>query len=62
MSINITFDEYEEVSSVSINGETLDSDDGEVWFCPQYLLKDVQVNDFPKNIKFPQPSHNFSIK
>lgn len=52
MSINITFDEYEEVSSVSINGETLDSEDGEVWYCPKSILKDVQVNDLPENIKF----------
>ena len=50
MSINITFDEYEEVSSVCINGETLDSEDGEVWYCPKSILKDVQVNDLPENI------------
>jgi len=52
MSINTVLDEHEEVLSININGETLDSEDGEVWYCPKSILKDVQVNDLPENIKF----------
>jgi hypothetical protein len=46
--------EYSEVSGevifVSINGENLDSDDGESWHTPKALLRGVKVNDLPDGI------------
>ena len=41
-----------EVISVSINGENLDSDDGESWHTPKALLKGFKVNDLPDGFAF----------
>ena len=46
------FKEEDEISSITINGENLDSDDGEVWFCPKGLLRGIQVDELPENVEF----------
>ncbi|MGB2929954.1 MAG: hypothetical protein WBB70_13680 [Desulfobacterales bacterium] len=53
MKIMIEYSEDSgEVISVSINGENLDSDDGESWHTPKALLKGINVNDLPDGIAF----------
>jgi len=42
----------DEIISVSINGENLDSDDGESWHTPKALLKGIKMNDLPEEISF----------
>jgi hypothetical protein len=45
-------EEYGEIVSVSLNGESLDSDDGESWHTPKTLLKGIKVDDLPVGISF----------
>jgi hypothetical protein len=45
-------EEYGEVISVSLHGETLDSEDGESWHTPKTLLKGIKVNDLPEGVSF----------
>jgi len=39
--------ESDEIHGVRIDGESLDSDDGETWFLPKGLIGDLSVNDLP---------------
>jgi hypothetical protein len=48
--------EYEEdcgeIISISINGERIDSDDGDSWNVPRAMLKGIKVSEMPDNIFF----------
>lgn len=41
-----------DILSITLNGEPLHSGDGEIWFLPKGLVKDIEVNDFPDNAVF----------
>ena len=43
---------YADVISISLHGETLDSDDSESWHIPKTLLKGIMVNDLPEGVSF----------
>jgi hypothetical protein len=45
-------EESGEIISVSLNGESLDSDDGESWHTPKTLLKGIKVDDLPEGVSF----------
>lgn len=40
------------IHAIRIDGETLDSDDGETWFLPKGLIRDLAVNDLPEDSTF----------
>ena len=44
--------EGEEILSIVIADEPLDSDDGETWVLPKGLLKGLAVNDLPADASF----------
>ncbi len=41
-----------EILSISVNGERLDSDDGEMWFLPKRLISNTPVDDLPLGVVF----------
>lgn len=41
-----------EIFSVSMNGESLDSDDGYSWHTPKALMKGIKVSDLPEGVPF----------
>jgi hypothetical protein len=41
-----------EISAITINGERLDSDDGELWFLPKGLTAGLKVSDLPETVEF----------
>ncbi len=41
-----------EITGITINGEALDSDDGEVWFLPKGLVAGLKVSDLPDTVAF----------
>ncbi|MBE0516836.1 MAG: hypothetical protein IBX41_05525 [Methanophagales archaeon] len=41
-----------EIHSIIMNGETLDTDDGETWFLPKGLIGEIAVNDLPDDAVF----------
>lgn len=45
-------DDHGEITSITINGEALDSDDGEVWFLPKGLVAGLKVSDLPDTVAF----------
>ena len=45
-------EENGEIISISLNGEPLDSDNGESWHTPKILLKGIKVNDLPDGVSF----------
>jgi hypothetical protein len=49
--IEIEKDE-DEILSIKINGESLDSDDGESWHTPKGLLRNIKISDLPENVEF----------
>lgn len=53
-------DEEGEIISIAINGEPLDSDDGESWFLPKGLLQGLKVADLPESIEFEPCKHKES--
>jgi hypothetical protein len=44
--------EFDEIHAIRIDGESLDSDDGETWFLPKGLIRGLAVNDLPENVMF----------
>ncbi len=50
MSIEINGKNGEFVN-VKINDEILDSDDGEVWYCPKSCLKDLRIDELPMELR-----------
>lgn len=42
----------EGTQAIRIDGESLDSDDGETWFLPKGLIRDPAVNDLPEDAIF----------
>lgn len=44
--------EFDEIHAIRIDGESLDSDDGETWFLPKGLIRGLAVNDLPENVVF----------
>jgi hypothetical protein len=49
--IEIDRDE-DEILAIRIDGESLDSDDGETWFLPKGLIRELTVNDLPDQAVF----------
>jgi hypothetical protein len=45
-------EEHEEIFSISINDEKLQSDDGEIWHLPKGLVGDTSVEEMPVNVVF----------
>lgn len=45
-------DDHGEITSITIKGEALDSDDGEVWFLPKGLVAGLKVSDLPNTVAF----------
>lgn len=45
-------DDHGEIRSITINGETLDSDDGDVWFLPKGLIAGLKVSELPESVEF----------
>lgn len=45
-------DKFDEILSIQIEGESLNSDDGETWFLPKGLIGDIAINDLPKEVAF----------
>jgi hypothetical protein len=56
--INIIKDEFGEIISIEIDGEKLDSDDGELWIAPKPLFRKLKVSELPENIVFELCSHH----
>jgi hypothetical protein len=44
--------EQDEILAIKIDGESLDSDDGENWFLPKGLIGELAVNDLPDQAVF----------
>src|SRR5437762_563918 len=44
--------EPDEILAIRIDGEALTSDDGETWFLPKGLVRDLVVNDLPECTSF----------
>lgn len=44
--------EHEEILSISLNGEDLQSDEGETWYLPKGLACDTAVNQLPEDAIF----------
>ena len=44
--------EFDEIHAIRIDGESLDSDDGETWFLPKALVRGLAVNDLPEDVVF----------
>ncbi|HXO29533.1 MAG TPA: hypothetical protein VOA80_19440 [Thermoanaerobaculia bacterium] len=40
------------IDKIVVDGEELHSDDGEVWFLPKALVRDLKVNNLPKDASF----------
>lgn len=51
---------YNEIISISFNGEELQSDGGQRWYLPKRLVGDEIINHLPKNIFFIICNHNES--
>jgi hypothetical protein len=51
---------YNEIISISFNGEELQSDGGQRWYLPKRLVGDEIINHLPKNIFFKICNHNES--
>lgn len=45
-------EKYGEIISITLNGESLDSDDGETWYTPKTLLKGIKVDELPEGVSF----------
>jgi len=52
MTIKVVRDKDNFVEQILINGEELDSDDGEVFTVPKSLLKGVSFSEMPKDVSF----------
>lgn len=50
--LNVVKDEFGEIISIEIDGEKLDSDDGETWITPKALFRKLRVSDLPEKIIF----------
>jgi hypothetical protein len=50
--INIEENEFGEIISIEINGEKLNSDDGETWIIPKALFRKLRVSELPEKIIF----------
>ncbi len=44
--------EHGEIIAITIDGEPLDSDDGEGWFLPKALIRDLTVDELPQDVTF----------
>lgn len=44
--------DLDEITTISLHGEELDSDDGESWHTPKNLLNGIKVSDLPEGISF----------
>lgn len=40
------------INSINVNNTFLDSDDGESWFAPKDIFKNVKISDLPESIEF----------
>jgi len=45
--LNVVKDEFDEIISIEIDGEKLDSNDGEVWITPKSLFRKLKVSELP---------------
>ncbi|MCE5263696.1 MAG: hypothetical protein LLG97_09200 [Deltaproteobacteria bacterium] len=45
-------DDHGEITAITLNGERLDSDDGEVWFLPKGLVAGLKVSELPETVAF----------
>jgi len=45
-------DDSGEITAIRINGETLESDDGEVWSLPKSIVAGLKVSELPDSISF----------
>ena len=50
-------DDHGEITGITINGEALDSDDGEIWFLPKGLIPGLKVSDLPDSVVFEPCKH-----
>lgn len=55
--LNIEKDEVGEIISISINGERLDTDNGEGWITPKSLFRTLNISELPEDICFELCSH-----
>ena len=44
--------ELDEIRSIRIDGEALDSDDAETWYLPKGLIGEISVNQLPETAIF----------
>ena len=52
MSIDVIRDKDNSIEQILINGEEIDSDDGEIYLVPKGLLKGVSFNEMPHDVSF----------
>ena len=50
--INVEYDSFSEITSISINNEKLDSDNGDLWYLPKKFIGNTLVKELPKNVQF----------
>lgn len=52
MTINVVRDQGDLIKQIFINGEEIDSDDGETYHVPKGLLKGIRFSEMPENVSF----------
>lgn len=50
--IEVDRDEFEQITAIRVDGDTLHSDDGETWFLPKGLMGDNSIADLPGDVTF----------
>ena len=52
MTINVVRDQDDLIEQILINGEEIDSEDGETYQVPKGLLKGIRFSEMPENVSF----------